>query len=394
MAQEVNDPPNTLRYNAPNGSRRSSTSDVFSDTNASNPFDVEALPSPSDDEDRQSMATPFPSSPIHRPLSLQPSLRAQSETLHRSSGSQRYFHRNSSSSRRDVSTTAPTHSLGLTSDRGSTLADSTPHRATSNASTITIPRTASPYRGTSGPSHPYAMYSQDTALGRTLSNATSSTFRTISRSYAGPSRPTHPYGMYAQDTTSEEDLSIGAAATPLVPLAAARGHNRYQRRLGPEGEDADDFIGPDGHTEQLPPYTRYANDLPPKESPEEAEPPANVQRNPFGDSQVTLDAIPVQQAQNISALPATGASVQSSEASEAIRPADEGGHFKESFALKSKKRICGIIPMWLLVLLIVIIMILVVGGAVGASLHHQHVHTDIPQASPVPNVTLPPTPVA
>jgi hypothetical protein len=31
----------------------------------------------------------------------------------------------------------------------------------------------------------------------------------------------------------------------------------YQRRLGPEGEEAADLIGPDGHTEQLPPYTRY-----------------------------------------------------------------------------------------------------------------------------------------
>ena len=257
-----------------------------------------------------------------------------------------------------------------------------------------MPRTASPYQGTSGPSHPYAMYSQDTAVGRTLSNATSSTFRTFPRSYVGPSRPTHPYGMYAQDTTSEEDISVGAAATPLVPLPAAGGHHRYQRRLGPEGEDADDFIGPDGHTEQLPPYTRYANDLPPKESPEEAEPPADVQRNPFGDSQVTLNAIPLQHTQNMSASPAIGASVQSSEASEALRSADEGGHFKESFAQKSKKRICGVIPMWLLVLLIFIIMILVVGGAVGALLHHKHAETDIPQAAPLPNVTIPATPVA
>lgn len=393
MAQGVNDPPNILQVIAPNGSRRSSTSDVFSDTNASNSFDVEAFPPPTDDEDRQSMATP-PPNPLYRPLSLQTSFRAQPKTLLRSSSSQRYFRRNSSSSHRDVSMTAPTHSLSVTSDRGNTLADSAPHRATSNASTITMPRTASPYQGTSGPSHPYAMYSQDTAVGRTLSNATSSTFRTLPRSYVGPSRPTHPYGMYAQDTTSEEDLSVGVAATPLVSLRAAGGHNRYQRRLGPEGEDADDFIGSDGHTEQLPPYTRYENDLPPKESPEEAEPPANVQRNPFGDSQVTLNAIPLEQTQNFSALPATGASVQSSEASEAIRPADEGGHFKEFFAQKSKRRICGFIPIWLLVLLVSIIMILVVGAVVGASLHHKHAETDIPQAAPLPNVTLPATPVA
>lgn len=200
--------------------------------------------------------------------------------------------------------------------------------------------------------------------------------------------------MYAQDTTSEEDLSIGAAATSLVPLPAAGGSNRYERRLGPEGEDADDFIGPDGHTEQLPPYTRYANDLPPKESPEEPEPPATVQRNPFSDSQVTLDPIPLQQTHNISALSAPGVSVQSSEASEAIRPADEGGHFKESFAQKSKKRICGFIPVWVLVLLIFIIMILVVGGAVGALVHHKHAEIDIPQAAPLPNITVPATPAA
>lgn len=273
-------------------------------------------------------------------------------------------------SRRDIATATDSEVNNVLSDRFSTIAGSTPHRGMSIASRITAPRAESPYHGTNGPSHPYAMYYQDNGVGRTQSNATASTFRSVPRSYTGPSRPTHPYGSYAQDTASADELSITAAAPRVTPLGSATRDQRYQRRLGSDGEDADDIIGPDGHTEQLPPYTRYANDLPPKESPSEPDVPADPQQNPFGDSQASPSPSSARQLLFENSGPAAGLSTQNAESTRRSRQTDGGGHFKELVTERSKKKICGLVPVWLLVLLIVLIIGVVIGGAVGAGIRH------------------------
>ncbi|KAK4209786.1 hypothetical protein QBC37DRAFT_293875 [Rhypophila decipiens] len=110
-----------------------------------------------------------------------------------------------------------------------------------------------PYEGPSGPSHPYQMYTQDVRAARTMSVTTSSTEPMSETSYAGPRGPAHPYGMYTQNTAT--DVPQVAPVTHFQGLP-----DQYQRRLGPEGEDIADMIGPDGHTEQLPPYTRYPDE--------------------------------------------------------------------------------------------------------------------------------------
>ncbi|KAG8157584.1 hypothetical protein KVR01_012626 [Diaporthe batatas] len=122
-----------------------------------------------------------------------------------------------------------------------------------------------PYNGPSAPSHPYQMYSQNPRLARTLSvTTTSSTPTTRPESeYDGPSGPTHPYSMYPQnpfvDTNSQ--VSVPAVpAVPAIPVGFTGASDPYQRRIGPEGEEAGDIIGPDGHTEELPPYTRYPDE--------------------------------------------------------------------------------------------------------------------------------------
>ncbi|KAH8897032.1 hypothetical protein GQ53DRAFT_638324 [Thozetella sp. PMI_491] len=96
------------------------------------------------------------------------------------------------------------------------------------------------------------MYPQNVRT-RTLSVATSSTGPSPESSYTGPRGPTHPYGMYPQGTASEPNNVMAAA----IPVGFNNVGAQYQRRLGPEGEEMADMIGPDGHTEQLPPYTRY-----------------------------------------------------------------------------------------------------------------------------------------
>lgn len=47
---------------------------------------------------------------------------------------------------------------------------------------------------------------------------------------------------------------------PAIPVGFANNTDPYQRRLGPEGEEIAGIIGPDGHTEELPPYTRYPDE--------------------------------------------------------------------------------------------------------------------------------------
>lgn len=124
-------------------------------------------------------------------------------------------------------------------------------------------RPESPYRGPSGPSHPYQMYPQESRLARTASIATTSTApiasRERERSYAGPSGPTHPYGMYPQNIVPEAESSQAPTVTP-VPVGFPGSNNNYQRRIGPEGEEIAGIIGPDGHTEELPPYTQYPDE--------------------------------------------------------------------------------------------------------------------------------------
>ncbi len=121
-------------------------------------------------------------------------------------------------------------------------------RVSSVSTESPIVQVESPYQGPSGPSHPYMMYPQ-----RTLSIATSSTSPMSERSYQGPRGPAHPYGMYDQNIEPTD-----AAPAQSVSVVGFPGNqDAYQRRIGPDGEEAGDLIGPLGHTEELPPYTRY-----------------------------------------------------------------------------------------------------------------------------------------
>ncbi|KAK4697193.1 hypothetical protein P7C71_g860, partial [Lecanoromycetidae sp. Uapishka_2] len=184
--------------------------------------------------------------------------------------------------------------------------------------------------------------------------------------------------MYSQNTVPEDDLNPSAGlAPPIVAGFPGRGQN-YERRLGPEGEDVDDLIGPDGYTEQLPPYSRYANNVPPKytsgieslrrSAPEQAVPPQDSQEtlhssqtrdetglvNPFADSSTQLDS--------------TSNSPESP-----VPPKDEGGHFKERVRQRSKRKVCcGLVPCWLLAIIIIVICLAVLlGGVIGGVIAHE-----------------------
>ena len=178
--------------------------------------------------------------------------------------------------------------------------------------------------------------------------------------------------MYAQNTVPEDDTVIVAGLPPPDVAGYPGAHRNYQRRLGPDGEDVDDLVGPDGYTEQLPPYSRYANGVPPKytsgngsidqrsflpvpseesqETLNESQPGNQDLVNPFGDSSTQLD----------------------STASDAVPPKNETGCFKEKLKQRSKKKVCCGISCWLCVAIVLVVFLAVLlGGVIGGVVAHK-----------------------
>ena len=355
--------------------------DVFSDEHALDPLELtDSHGTKSEDRDESDDVASLP--PVletpRRSLSFQRAFESPRGSIRRSGGSQRSDGLSSISLRSDEHGSqpfGPPRSVASVSDTGSSSL--TPHRSIRSVSTFAFPRAQSPYQGATGPSHPYGMYPQGIGVARTPSVATTSTIRQAERSYSGPNGPTQPYAMYTQNIVPEDDQNPVAN----IPLPIAAGFPGlgldYQRRLGPEGEDVDDLIGPDGYAEQLPPYSRYANGVPPKytsgigsvrrsappipsdnsqETLNNSEIPSNTREeaaavNPFNDSATELNS-------------ATGTTVLSKH---------EGGNFKERIREKSRGKVCcGIMPCWLFgVITLLIVFAVFIGGIIGGLLAHK-----------------------
>ncbi|MCJ1386648.1 hypothetical protein MMC17_009774 [Xylographa soralifera] len=243
------------------------------------------------------------------------------------------------------------------------------HRQTSTISSFSVPRIPSPYQGATGPSHPYAMYPQDTILNRT---STISSIRPPERSYNGPNGPMHPYGMYPQNTLLEPETSPATAIVPIAPVGFPGLGQHYTRRLGPDGEEADDIIGPDGHTEQLPPYTKYPDTAVTKE-----------RYAPDAPDSEESSASPLTRAET----PAVQGLVDEGQASDddnvEINVAAAGaagqpiwrGTARQRWTRRSKKRTCcGTVPRWAVILIVVLAVLLavVLGGVIGKWVSQSH----------------------
>lgn len=116
----------------------------------------------------------------------------------------------------------------------------------------------------SGPSHPYGMYPQ-TTMARNASISTTATQQPLQRSLS-PSLstgPSHPYGMYPQNVV-EDEPPVPVVQT-AIPVGFPGINTGFHRQIGPDGEEQD-IVGPFGHTEQLPPYSRYPEEGPTKAS--------------------------------------------------------------------------------------------------------------------------------
>jgi len=293
----------------------------------------------------------------------------------------------------------PSESLSLRHDGGmgpieeASVLTRTSSLSTDSTTTF-VPAAESPYRGPSGPSHPYELYPQNVRVARTMSMTTTSTVPVSESSYVGPRAPAHPYGLYAQDTIAESN----SASPAPIPLGFHGLPDQYQRRVGPEGEDIADIIGPDGHTEQLPPYTRYPDEAYARKVRDVEESPGV----PLGGASIVAAAGPLQTS-GLQTIPGAGGLGLATRNPEFESMDDLGSprsrHSSRSFASDGsqhdinmaavtysektqsqrpwqswmKRRVCGIIPLWSIVLTLTVLTLMgvILGSVIGAFMSKQ-----------------------
>jgi len=269
-----------------------------------------------------------------------------------------------------------------------------------------------PYSGPSGPSHPYQMYPQRAINVETVSTT----------AQGGLHAPTHPYGLYPQTTTPADGVQ-----PQNIPVGFPGVADGYQRRIGPEGEYVAGLVGPLGHTEELPPYSRYPDEAyarkeggPGEENSAQAAPGANTEGGtPTGapqqpqpqpqpqEQQRTQQQQPsAQTAENIEPIPGAGGiglatrDPEYSSTSDLDSPrsrlstrsftSDESRHEINTAALavvnekdvpppekktskwqkKATKKVWGIVPYWAICLLIVALCVMgvILGAVIGTFL--------------------------
>jgi hypothetical protein len=249
------------------------------------------------------------------------------------------------------------------------------HRTLSSASSRVYARTDSPRFG-AGPSHPYGMYTQGT-MPRSPSVTTAAS--TVRQSYSH-GRPQHPYAMYPQGV--EEDLDDDDQIMPNpVPVGFPGLGQNYTRRIGPDGEDQG-IVDEDGHTEQLPPYSRYPEDGPEKMP---LLPPTLHSRAPVAGTDPgmalmhttllpTQTPVPPQQSMSDESALARHSTAHSlarmtSSSSEGtiLKSWQEKTWKEKTWKEKRKTRFCGV-PFWWILLTICVIAFItaVLGGVIGS----------------------------
>lgn len=290
---------------------------------------------------------------------------------------------------RPSSTTKPhgrNDSFALQHDGLSNESDSdrSPSRVSSHSIRSPFVDPEEPYDGPSGPSHPYQMYPQDVRVARTASLATTSTEPISERSYNGPSGPAHPYGMYPQNTIPEAGGMSSRTAQGDIPVGFPGTTDNYQRRIGPDGEDVADLIGPDGHTEQLPPYTRYPEETYHRKAlGMETPQPAPVQpllaipgaggigvapRNPeFPSTEDLGDLNSPQSRQSLRSFTSDGSRNELNPVARTDGEVkDEKVSLKE-WQVTAKRRVWGIVPCWAILLasVVLVLMGIILGSVIG-----------------------------
>ena len=287
------------------------------------------------------------------------------------------------------------------------------HRSASSTSSRPFAPSSQNHSAT-GPSHPYAMYPQDTNLARTASvSTTASTIRPQAH-LLDQRGPTHPYSMYPQNVSEDAQHSpatvatMAAAASAAAATAAATStasttatsHPQthipvgfpgrtpgFNLARGPQGEEQD-IIGVDGHTEQLPPYSEYPEEGVPKHIVLPNQPLSAA--TSASTSHLAIPLIPAR-LQSMSDSPGNAdaqafASMEQMESNDSTASAPKRWKDK-SWKEKRKTKFCGIPFWWIMLSMCVVAFIaIVLGGAIGGFMssqkksdgkryvNHMHVH--------------------
>lgn len=157
-----------------------------------------------------------------------------------------------------------------------------------------------------------------------------------------------------------------------IPVGFPGHGQEIHRQIGPDGEELD-IIGIDGHTEQLPPYSRYPEGEDPFKDPPVVSPRHRGESSANESSHQTLINEPEVRAHRVP-------SQDESSPSATLLGGSREGSLKEmnekSWKERSKKRICwGKMPLWLAALLAVGAVLLlggILGGVLGSLVTKEH----------------------
>ncbi|KAK3080804.1 hypothetical protein LTS18_012964 [Coniosporium uncinatum] len=242
------------------------------------------------------------------------------------------------------------------------------------SSYATTERAQSPLQ--EGPSHPYGMYPQTTSLGRTMSAMTTSTVRSPSTTYTG-NRPAHPYAMYQQNLFADPDNDSASPSRQAIPVGFPGRTHDYHRQIGPDGEEQD-IVGPDGHTEQLPPYSRFPAEAAPKLAavpvPSAPLQSASVNNSSSRDSLQTPLSSPVNN---------NSGSMAESSGSKESNVMEKAWNEKTWKEKRKTKLCCGVVPCWLMTIgiILMVVIVSVLGAVVGGVLERESRYEVAPVSS-------------
>lgn len=240
------------------------------------------------------------------------------------------------------------------------------NRSLSTSSNFSFAPSRSSTGQSSGPSYQYGMYPQGLGVSRAESIASTST--------SHPSRdsvrrgPLHPYSLYQQNVT--HSIGTGSATTSL---RAPRSEPDETAQLRAHGDQ--ESIRPDDHSEQLPAYTRYPDELHTKIA---AGPPLTPTSHLSMASEMEERTRFGPYAYGVATgVPAAVYNQSSGEAPDAFA----GGEKTELPSKRSRflgATICGFIPVWTICLAVAVVALIAIicGGVIGSfiSKHPKHLH--------------------
>ncbi|KIX99869.1 uncharacterized protein Z520_04505 [Fonsecaea multimorphosa CBS 102226] len=251
-------------------------------------------------------------------------------------------------SKRNLPAESSAHPHRAVSTSSRSIADT--RRSLSTSSRFSIPRAQSPYRGPTAPSQPYGLYPQVTRASSVISD---STIRPLELPFVPQGGPEHPYSMYPQNTVPEDDSSDIGLGFPGM------GQSYPSPDTSSSSNEVGDIVGSDGHIEQLPPYSRYADNVIAKGDMARIDPQTSTITEESGPA-LTLQP-PEASASDVE-LTAVGPG-----------PSQDEVARKEGLREKRRRRTCCGLPIWTIVVVTAIVVLAaVIGGVIGGLVGNQH----------------------